>query len=472
MKKSYIGLIILLLLQMFVLSACYTSEKTSEVSIQTPSVVPTVEVTPTEKPTEESTPTPVEKPTEKPSPTPVETPIEKPTEKPSPTPVETPTEKPTMKPSPTPVETPTEKTSPTPIQIPTEEPTPTTIETPITTPTSVPTQLSAADLLKQLTLEEKIGQLFIVRCPAGSAKEIAAEYQFGGYVLFARDFQNKTKEQVIADIAGYQSVSKIGMLIAVDEEGGTVNRVSKYKQFRDTPFLSPRDLYNKGGWELIISDTEEKCRLLKSLGINVNLAPVCDVSLNKNDYMYNRSFGISAEMTAEYIKNVVNVMVKNKMGSALKHFPGYGSNVDTHTGIAIDNRSIESFWKNDFIPFQAGIESGTGIVLVSHNIITALDAEHPASLSAEVHKLLREEMNFNGLIMTDALDMGAIKQYTNGEEAAVMAVIAGNDLICCTDYKTQYNAVLNAVKGGRISEERIDQSVLRILEYKLTNGLN
>lgn len=159
------------------------------------------------------------------------------------------------------------------------------------------------------------------------------------------------------------------------------------------------------------------------------------------------------------------------MGSVLKHFPGYGNNTDTHTGIAIDKRSLESFRQNDFLPFESGIEAGATVVLVSHNIVNSIDSEHPASLSAAAHNILREELGFDGLIITDDLYMDAIRQYTYGEEAAVMAVMAGNDLLCCTDYETQYPAVLQAVKEGKITEERINESVLRILQTKIDMGV-
>lgn len=326
-------------------------------------------------------------------------------------------------------------------------------------------------LLKTLSLEEKVAQMFIVRCPQKDAANTIAQYQFGGYILFARDFKNKTKAQATADIKSYQKAAKVPMLIAVDEEGGKVNRVSLYKAFRDTPFLSPQELYAEGGLPRVKEDTVEKCALLRSLGINLNLAPVCDVSTNPDDYIYSRTFGQDAPQTAEYIKTVVSTMRANKMGSALKHFPGYGNNVDTHTGIAIDNRPLAQFRQSDFLPFQSGINAGAGVVLVSHNIVTAIDPNRPASLSSAAHRILRDELGFQGLIMTDDLSMGAIRDYTGGEEAAVMAVQAGNDLICCTDYKTQYAAVLKAVRDGRISEARINESALRILRYKFSAGL-
>ncbi len=336
---------------------------------------------------------------------------------------------------------------------------------------AAPASGRAQEILGTMTLEEKVAQLFLVRCPEENAAQIAQQYQFGGYTLFGRDFKDHTPDQVISDIQSYQNASKIPMLIAVDEEGGTVTRISSYSQFRAVPFWSPRDLYAEGGLDLVQSDTEEKCQLLKSLGLNLNLAPVCDISTNPVDFIYERSFGGTPEETADYVALVISTMNENGIGSALKHFPGYGSNADTHTGIAIDDRSLESFRENDLIPFKAGIDAGAPVVLVSHNIINAIDPDRPASLSPQVHELLRGELGFDGIIMTDDLYMDAIRDYTGGEEAAVMAIAAGNDLLCCSDYEIQYSAVLSAVLDGTISEARIDESVLRILNYKLNYGL-
>lgn len=223
--------------------------------------------------------------------------------------------------------------------------------------------------------------------------------------------------------------------------------------------------------ELIKSDTKEKCRLLSSLGINLNFAPVADISSDPADYMYPRTFGISAEETCKYVENVVSVMKENGIGSVLKHFPGYGNNSDTHTGVAVDERSLKSLRENDFLPFESGIEAGAEVVLVSHNIVRSIDGEHPASLSLQVHNILRDEIGFSGLIITDDLYMDAIREYTHGQEAAVMAVLAGNDLLCCSDYQTQYPAVVQALKDGKISENRVDESVMRILQYKISMGL-
>lgn len=216
---------------------------------------------------------------------------------------------------------------------------------------------------------------------------------------------------------------------------------------------------------------EQKCLLLQSLGINLNFAPVCDVSTCADDFMYPRTFGKNAADTAQYVKNVVTAMKQCHTGSVLKHFPGYGNNTDTHTDIAYDNRSYDTLTESDFLPFQAGIDAGADIVLVSHNIVACMDSEYPASLSLQVHEILRNDLGFTGVIITDDLFMDGIRNFTNNTNAAVLAVQAGNDLLCCTDFEEQIPAVLDAVKQGTISEEQIDKSVLRILQLKISLGL-
>lgn len=332
-------------------------------------------------------------------------------------------------------------------------------------PMSVEAQAQA--ILDGMSLEEKAGQMFIARCPEEQAAEKAAEYRLGGYILFARDFEGKTPEEVTANIQSYQASSSIPMLIGVDEEGGTVTRVSRYPAFRSAPFPSPQQLYQDGGFDAVQSDTVEKSQLLTSLGINVNFAPVCDVSEHSADFIYNRSFGKDAGQTSRYVETVVGTMKEQKIGSVLKHFPGYGNNADTHTGIAYDDRPYENFRTSDFLPFQAGIDSGADMVLVSHNIVKCMDEQFPASLSPRVHEILRNDLGFSGVIVTDDLVMDGVRDFTGDAQAAVLAVQAGNDLLCCTDFETQIPAVLEAVKNGDISVQRIEESVLRILKLKI-----
>lgn len=160
---------------------------------------------------------------------------------------------------------------------------------------------------------------------------------------------------------------------------------------------------------------------------------MCDVSTDPADFIYARAFGQDAQATAEYADTVVSAMGEAGIGSVLKHFPGYGSNRDTHTGIAVDQRPLEQFRQSDFLPFQAGIDAGAGGVLVSHNIVTCLDPELPASLSPASYQVLREELGFEGVAMTDDLDMDAVQKYVEEGTAPVMALQAGADLVLTSD---------------------------------------
>ena len=334
-----------------------------------------------------------------------------------------------------------------------------------------PVEQRAEEILAGMTLEEKVGQMFIARCPEADAASKVTQYHLGGYILFARDFSGKTKEEVTGNIQSYQNAAEIPLLIGVDEEGGTVNRVSKNANLRQTPFSSPQELYAQGGWDLIRSDTQEKCQLLQSLGINLNFAPVCDVSQDSQDFIYARSFGQDAKQTAVYVQTVVQVMNEEHMGSVLKHFPGYGNNSDTHTGIAYDDRSYETFVDSDFLPFQAGIDAGADMVLVAHNVVSCMDDQVPASISLPVHNILRKELGFDGVIITDDLVMEGVRQFAGDAEIAVRAVQAGNDMLCCTDFEVQVPAVIQAVENGEITEERLNESVLRILKMKIKLGI-
>lgn len=339
-------------------------------------------------------------------------------------------------------------------------------------PDTAPPEPDPAELyVNNLPIEAQVAQMFFARCPEVDAAALAGEYDIGGYILFGRDFEGQTRESVTETIQSYQDAAATPMLIGVDEEGGTVVRISSNPNFRASKFRSPQSLYNEGGFGLITSDTKEKDELLASIGVNVNFAPVCDVSTNPNDFMNARSFGKDASQTSEFVRTVVGQMLADNTGMVLKHFPGYGNNIDTHTGIATDDRPIETFRESDFLPFQAGIAAGAQSVLVSHNIVTCMDSELPASLSPAVHNILRDELGFEGVIMTDDLIMEAITDYTGGENAAVLAVQAGNDMLVSSNFVTQYNAVLAAVQDGTISEDRIRESAIRVIRWKMELGL-
>ena len=326
-------------------------------------------------------------------------------------------------------------------------------------------------LLESMTVEEKVGQLFFVRCPEENAAEDVAAYHLGGVLLFGRDFKDRTYGEVRAATDALQAAAEIPLLIGADEEGGTVVRASSNPILRSEKFAAPQTVYAQSGLEGLAADAAEKSSFLLGLGVNVNFAPVADVAADSGSFIYGRTLGLDAEGTAEGIGAIVSAMSEAKIGSVLKHFPGYGDNVDTHTGIALDERPYEDFVNEDFLPFRAGIEAGAGSVLVSHNIVQCMDASLPASLSPEVHRVLREELGFESVILTDDLAMDALKAYAEDGTVAVLAVMAGNDMLVTTDYRTQIPQVLAAVEDGTVSEETLDNAVVRVLRWKQALGL-
>ncbi|MDO4745302.1 MAG: glycoside hydrolase family 3 N-terminal domain-containing protein [Bacillota bacterium] len=328
------------------------------------------------------------------------------------------------------------------------------------------------EIMESMTTEEKVGQMFMgcfySKTPSA---ETVDKHHLGGVLLFGPSFENTDKKTLNSKLDSIDEACNIPPIVAVDEEGGLVARVSRSEAFRSEPFKSPGDLYREGGLEAIEEDAHEKNALLKSIGIDLNLAPVCDISTDPDDYIYSRSLGEDAETTASYIETVVSACVEDGMGCSLKHFPGYGNATDTHKGKHVSKTSAEQLWGNDLLPFIAGIDAGAHCVLVSHNTVASLDKEHPASLSPAVNSLLRNDIGFEGVVITDDLIMGAVTDYGSAGDAAIAAVLAGNDMICSGDYKEQYTAVLKAVEDGVIDIAEIDDSVKRILTMKVKLGV-
>ncbi len=331
----------------------------------------------------------------------------------------------------------------------------------------------AETILSKMTLKEKVYQMVLAEIPSKNATDNQKKRQYGGYVLFAKNFKNHTVKEKKKQIAAYQRVSKIKMLIAVDEEGGTVNRVSKFRQFSKRPFASPRSVYRNGGLDNVRENTKRKSKMLKNLGINTNLAPVADVPYKSNDYMYPRAYSTNANTVSKCIKTVVFQMRRDNVVSTLKHFPGYGGNSNTHSRICRDKRSLSTFEKRDLKPFQTGIDARCDMIMVSHNIVNAFDSKRPASISLKVHQYIRHEMNFKGVIVSDGLGMKGVVDFVDGDkgEVAVRAILAGNDMICANAPITQGKALYDAAKSGRIPKSRINRSVKRILIMKLKRGI-
>jgi len=348
-----------------------------------------------------------------------------------------------------------------------------------------PRQETVEALLRGMSLEEKVGQMFFVRCPDVGAAETVGQYSPGGILLFTRDFKDSagqwlSLEAFMEKIDALQAASSIPLFIGVDEEGGTVARASRNPNLFPEKFPSPQQVYSRGaeaddpfqaGMEQIRAVETAKNTGLHAYGINVNFAPVADVCTEPGDFMYDRAFGQDAEKTARFVTLVVEEMNSAGVGAVLKHFPGYGSNRDTHDGIAVDERPYEEFAQTDFVPFRAGIEAGAGAVLVSHNMVMCMDDALPASLSAAVHSVLREELAFGGVVLTDDLSMDAVKAYAEDGSLAVLAVQAGNDMLITSDCASQIPLVVEAVQSGAVEQALVDAAVTRILEWKYDLGL-
>ena len=289
-----------------------------------------------------------------------------------------------------------------------------------------------------------------------------------GFVFFEDDFKDKSKDDVITMMNNLQKNSNIPLLTAVDEEGGNVVRVSSNKNLVNSKFLSPQELYKAGGLDRISTDTKDKSKVLKNLGINVNLAPVVDVSTNSSDYIYPRSLGQNTDITAQYAKTVIEASKGTSVSYVLKHFPGYGSSSDTHTGTSTNAKDYADIVNVDIPPFEEGIKAGAEAVMMSHNIVSSIDKDNPASLSKDVVDILRNNLKFTGIIITDSLDMGAVK---NIDDAVVKAILAGNDLIITKDYVSDISKIKAAIKDNTISTQDIDNMALRVIAWKYYKGM-
>lgn len=325
--------------------------------------------------------------------------------------------------------------------------------------------------LESMTLEEKVGQLLFARIPAGDAVSELEKFNFGGYILFGRDVEGRSLEQIKDTNSSYKnSAIRVEPFLGIDEEGGVVSRLS-YAGLAD--FKSPKELLGEECDTCAVKrDARNKIDMLKELLIDVNFAPVADLCDNPDSFISARTAGADPEKVAQYVSVVAATFGESNISATLKHFPGYGCNVDTHTGIAVDERPFATYRSADFLPFEAGIKAGADFVMVSHNIVKSMDADLPASLSPKVHDILNEQLGFAGVTITDDLSMDAISQYYHGEvPAVVQAVLAGNNMLIVSDYETAFSQILEAVQNETLTEETIDERVVPVLELKAKKSM-
>lgn len=352
------------------------------------------------------------------------------------------------------------------------------------------TESKAEKLLDNMTLEEKIAQLFIIRpddlqinltseqindsTKNGvvefdvNMQETLKKYPIGGVVLFGKNVSNPT--QLTKFISDMQKQSTIPLFVGIDEEGGIVSRIAKSPNFDVPKFESMQ----KVGETKNVENAKEVGltigSYLKSYGFNLDFAPVADINTNpKNIVIGSRSFGNNSDLVAKMVLAEISGLHEAGIMSCVKHFPGHGDTKgDTHTGYVSIEKTWEELKKCELVPFINSIDT-TDMVMISH--ITApniTDDKLPASLSNEIIEgKLRKELGYKGVVISDSMEMGAITQKYSSSEGAVKAILAGVDIILMPeDFVDAYNGIYTAVKNGTISETRIDESVLKILNLK------
>lgn len=346
------------------------------------------------------------------------------------------------------------------------------------------TQL-AEQILNSMTLEEKLWQLFFVAPEALTGEEAMtessealqqalAEKPVGGVILFARNLISR--EQTMALLADVQSASRLAPFLGVDEEGGTVSRVGANSAMGVTQLRDMSVYGASGDASALYGDLYSLAQSLNELGFNVDFAPVADVTTGSDENpMKLRSFSSDPERCASMVSVSVGALQDGGVAACLKHFPGYGTaTADDHNGSVSLDRTLEQLEQTEFVPFSAGIGKGAYFVMVSHLSVPAVTGDDtPADLSEKlVTELLRNTLHFQNVVITDAHNMGSITQNYTPAEAAVAALRAGVDMVLMPqDLQGAYDGVTKAIADGVLTEDRIDRSVLRILNVKIQLGL-
>lgn len=330
----------------------------------------------------------------------------------------------------------------------------------------------AYDDVSKMTTEQMAGQIIIGVCKNDeTAAADISKYGLGGYLYESEKFDYLSVDEVKSLISSYGQNAKIPMIMAAKEEGGNVNSISDHDAFNEYNFDSPRNLYAEGGLEAVKNVEQQKADLLSSIGINLNMAPVLDMAEEFNQIMYSRSLGADLLGTCQYAETVTEISQSKGVSVALKHFPGYGTILDTTEPVVEDTRTYSEIENNDIKPFKSGIDSGAHVVMVSNVVVQNIDSAHTAALSADVHKILRDNLMFTGLIITDNLDNADYSAYADGKDVAVAAVLAGNDMILVSDYESAYMSIVSAVNEGIIDTQTLQKACTRVLAYKYTAGI-
>lgn len=341
-------------------------------------------------------------------------------------------------------------------------------------------------IVNNMTLEEKVGQIFMVAPEAvdkdGGSTTVFTEniekeiekYNLGGYILFASNIENPTQTQEL--INGLKKSSKIQPFVGVDEEGGRVARIGKNSAMGVEKIEPMAQVGKSQNYERANEIGTTIGKYIKNLGFNLDFAPDTDVLTDSNNTeIGDRSFGNDPEVVGKMATEVVKGLQSENISTVLKHFPGHGGSIgNSHQGFSLSNRTEEELKKCEIVPFKTAIENGADCVMVAHMSLPNVTGDNiPATLSKKVvTDMLKTELNFKGVVFSDSMSMGAITENYRTGDACVKAVEAGIDMVLMPENLDEaYNAVLEAVKNGKISQERLDDAVSRIIKAKIQRGI-
>lgn len=341
-------------------------------------------------------------------------------------------------------------------------------------------------IVNNMTLEEKVGQIFMVAPEAvdkdGGSTTVFTEniekeiekYNLGGYILFASNIENPTQTQEL--INGLKKSSKIQPFVGVDEEGGRVAKIGKNSAMGVEKIEPMAQVGKSQNYERANEIGTTIGKYIKNLGFNLDFAPDTDVLTDSNNTeIGDRSFGNDPEVVGKMATEVVKGLQSENISTVLKHFPGHGGSIgNSHQGFSLSNRTEEELKKCEIVPFKTAIENGADCVMVAHMSLPNVTGDNiPATLSKKVvTDMLKTELNFKGVVFSDSMSMGAITENYGTGDACVKAVEAGIDMVLMPENLDEaYNAVLEAVKNGKISQERLDDAVSRIIKAKIQRGI-
>lgn len=352
-----------------------------------------------------------------------------------------------------------------------------------------PVEEQAAQLVSQMTLEDKIAQMFVitpnaltgyasgVTAAGDTTKEAYQSRPVGGIVYMADNLTDP--EQTTTMLSNMQEIARertgLPVFLCVDEEGGSVARIAGNDAFGVTDVGNMSDIGASGDVQNAYNAGSTIGSYLAALGFNVDFAPVADVLTNPdNQVIGQRSFGSDAQTVAGMVTSELQGLSAAGVYGTVKHFPGHGgTSGDSHDGAVSTDKTLEELMAEELVPFQSAIDGGVNFVMVGHISAPNVTGDNaPATLSKVlITDVLRGQMGYNGIVITDAMNMEAITGFYNSDKAAVLAVTAGADMILMpADYNTAYTGILNAVNDGTITEERINESVTRIVRAKLAMG--